>query len=83
MKPVRFKFYHNIFLLIISLFLMDQRSLFGMWFHEWAGLIVCLFYILHLLLNWSWIKEVTTKLFGKINTKVRVNYLMDLLLFIG
>jgi hypothetical protein len=83
MRLITFKFYHNFFLLIISLFLMDQRSLFGMWFHEWAGLVVCLFYILHMLLNWSWIKEVTKRLFGKVNVKAKLNYLMDLLLFVG
>jgi hypothetical protein len=83
MQLVKFKFYHNFFLLIISLFLMDQRSLFGMWFHEWAGLIVCLFYILHMILNWGWVKETTKRLFGKINARARLNYAMDLLLLVG
>lgn len=83
MQLVKFKFYHNIFLLVISLFLMDQRSLFGMWFHEWAGLIVCLFYILHMILNWGWIKESTKRLFGRMNGKARLNYIMNLLLLVG
>lgn len=83
MQLVKFKFYHNFFLLIISLFLMDQRSLFGMWFHEWAGLIVCLFYSLHMILNWGWVKETTKRFFGKINARARLNYAMDLLLLVG
>lgn len=83
MRSVKFKFIHNIFLLIAFLFLMDDKSFLGEWFHEIAGLVICIFYILHKALNWSWIKETTKKLFGKIPAKRRLNYIMDVLLLIG
>jgi hypothetical protein len=83
MQKVNFKFIHNIFLLVIFLFLMDAKSLFGLWFHEWAGLLICLFYILHNILNWNWIKESTKRLFGRLPAKVRLNYIMDVLLLVG
>jgi hypothetical protein len=83
MRKVHFKFIHNIFLTVILLFLMDAKSLFGLWFHEWAGLIICLFYILHMILNWNWIKESTKRLFGKLPGKVRLNYIMDVLVLAG
>ena len=83
MRKVHFKFIHNIFLMVIFLFLMDAKSLFGVWFHEWAGLIICLFYILHMALNWNWIKESTKRLFRKLPVKVRLNYMMDVLLLVG
>jgi hypothetical protein len=83
MRKVNFKFVHNIFIMIVFLFLMDAKSLFGLWFHEWAGLIICLFYILHMALNWNWIKESTKRLFAKLPSKVKLNYVMDVLLVIG
>lgn len=83
MGTVKFKFIHNIFLLIVFLFLMDDNSFMGITFHEIAGLCICLFYILHKALNWSWIKETTRRLFGKIPAKRRLNYIMDVLLLIG
>jgi hypothetical protein len=83
MRKVNFKFIHNIFILVVFLFLMDDKSFLGEWFHEWAGLCVCLFFILHKALNWNWIKESTKRLFGRIPGKVRLNYIMDFLLLIG
>jgi hypothetical protein len=83
MKKVQFKFIHNIFILVVLLFLMDENSFLGVWFHEWAGLLICLFYILHKALNWAWIKETTKRLFGRIPGKVRLNYILDILLLVG
>jgi hypothetical protein len=83
MRLANFKLTHNIFLLVIFLFLMDAKSLFGEWFHEWAGLLICLFFILHKALNWGWIKETTKRLSGNIPEKIRLNYIMDLLLLVG
>ena len=65
MKKVTFKFILNIFLFITFLFLMDEWSFMGIAFHEIAGLIICLFYILHKALNWQFIKETTFRLFRK------------------
>ena len=83
MKCVTFKFILNIFLFITFLFLMDEWSFLGITFHEIAGLIICLFYILHKALSWQFIKETTSKLFGKIPGRSRINYIIDVLLFIG
>ena len=83
MGITKFKFIHNLLILIVSLFLMDDNSFMGITFHEIAGLCICLFYILHKALNWTWIKETTKRLFGKISAKRRLNYIMDVLLLIG
>jgi hypothetical protein len=83
MKKVHFKFIQNIFIIVVTLILMDPKAYLGMWFHEWAGLLIALFYILHKILNWNWIKESSKRLFGKLPVKVRLNYILDLLLLIG
>ncbi len=83
MKKVTFKFILNIFLFITFLFLMDEWSFLGITFHEIAGLVICLFYILHKALNWKFIKETTLRMFGKCTARGRINYILDLLILIG
>ena len=67
----------------VFLLLMDPRSFYGLFFHEWAGLLVCLVFVLHLVLDWKFIKVVTVKFFGKLPTKTRINYTLDVLLLVG
>ena len=83
MKSSTFKFILNIFLFITFLFLMDEWSFLGITFHEIAGLVICLFYILHKALNWQFIKETTSRLFGRIPGRSRFNYIIDFLLLAG
>ena len=83
MKKVTFKFILNIFMFITFLFLMDEWSFFGIAFHEIAGLVICLFYILHMALNWQFIKKTTCGLFGRISGRSRINYILDVLILVG
>jgi hypothetical protein len=83
MKSVVFKFILNIVLAVSFVFLMDEWSFLGLTFHEMAGLVVCLFYILHILLNWAFVKEITLRFFSRTTAKCRLNYVLDVLLLVG
>lgn len=78
-----FKFFLSLCLTIVMLLLMDPRSFYGLGFHEWAGLIIGLFFIIHKLLNWSWIKKITITFFRRAPGRARLNYVLDLLLLAG
>jgi len=65
------------------LLLMDPGSFYGLAFHEWAGLIIGIFFILHKILNWGWIKKVTVGFFTKCPGWARLNYVLDVLLLAG
>ena len=78
-----FKFFLSFSLIIVMLLLMDPRSFYGLVFHEWAGLLIGLFFILHKIVNWSWIKKVTVNLFKKCSGRARFNYVLDVLLLAG
>jgi len=54
----------------------------GMTIHEWLGVAFGGSIIAHLLLNWSWIAQVTKRLFGKVQWSARLNYILNALLFI-
>ena len=78
-----YKFFLSLALTIVMLLLMDPRSFYGLAFHEWAGLIIGLFFILHKILNWGWIKKVTVGFFRKCPGRARLNYILDVLLLAG
>ena len=77
------KFILNLSLALVMILLMDPRSFYGLGFHEWAGLIIALFFILHKILNWGWIKKVTTCFFTSIPGRSRFNYILDIFLLTG
>jgi hypothetical protein len=79
----RLKFFLGLVLLIVILLLMDTRSIFNQPFHEWGGLIVGALFILHKLLNWSWIKKVTVLFFKGTTWRARLNYIIDVIMLIG
>lgn len=79
----KFKFFLSFVLTIVTLLLMDPRSFYGLPFHEWAGLIIGLFFILHKILNWGWIKKVTLFFFTKTTWRARLNYAIDIILLAG
>ncbi len=79
----KFKFILNFLLAVVMLLLMDPRSFYGLGFHEWAGLFIGLFFILHKALNWSWIKKVTVCFFKSSPGRARINYVLDVLLLAG
>ncbi len=78
-----FKFFLSLTITIAMLLLMDPRSFYGLAFHEWAGLIIGIFFILHKILNWGWIKESHGWVFREMPGRARFNYLLDVLLLAG
>jgi len=63
------------------LVVLDQR-LTGNAIHEWLAVAMAAVVIIHLLLNWKWIAEITRRLFRKIPWRSRVHYILDWLLYI-
>jgi hypothetical protein len=73
----------DIVLTVVFVLLMDPHSIGGLDIHEWAGLAICFFFIVHKAFNWAWIKAVSASFFGKVPPRVRLNYILDILLLIG
>ncbi len=83
MRMTRAKLSLTVLLTAAYLLLMDPRSFYGLVFHEWAGLIICVFFILHLVLDWKFVTGVTLRFFRKLPARTRVNYILDVLLLVG
>lgn len=54
----------------------------GIAIHEWLTLAAIAAILVHLLLSWQWIVEVTTRFFKSMPARTRINYLLNILLFI-
>ena len=82
MKKVHMKIFIDILMTIIFICL-TKIKITGMHRHEVLGIIVTLFVIVHLALNFSWVKAITLKIFDKnLNYKIRITYCINVLLAI-
>lgn len=53
----------------------------GIPIHEWLSLVFIPVFLLHLLMNWTWIKKTTLNFFGHLGGERRFNYIWDWLLY--
>jgi hypothetical protein len=75
------KLWLDVLIFIAFLITMDPRSS-GIAVHEWLSLAMVGTMIVHLLLNWDWIVQVSSRFLGKVGGQNRVNYIVNWLLFI-
>jgi len=69
---------------IFLIFLVVEAPRFsGLPGHEWLGIAIGAGALTHVLLHWSWIVEISRRFFGKAQTIARVNYVLNLLLFVA
>ena len=58
-----------------------STALTGLALHEWLGIAVGIFIIVHLLLGWQWIASITQRFFQSLPGVTRFEYVLDFLLF--
>lgn len=75
------KLWLDVVIFIAFLIAMDPRSS-GLAIHEWLTLSMMAVLVVHLLLSWDWITEITRRFLGKLGGQNRINYLLNWLLFI-
>jgi hypothetical protein len=82
-KPSKTKLLLDISTFTAFLIAMDPRNS-GIAVHEWLTIALAATVIIHLLLNWNWIVEVTKRIFakGKGLNGSRINYILNWALFI-
>ena len=60
---------------------MDPHSS-GIAVHEWLATSLIAALVVHLLLSWDWITQVTRRFLSRTNTQSRINYILNWFLFI-
>ncbi len=79
-NQTKIKLVIDVILFIAFLITMEPRSS-GIAIHEWLATSLLAVVMIHLLLNWDWIIQITRRFFGKTNNQARLNYLLNWLLF--
>lgn len=74
----------DVLMAVVFVLLFNKSAVAGMAFHEIAGLSIGVAFIIHIVLNLKWVKQVTLNLFSKkINFKTRLGYILDVLLLLS
>jgi cytochrome b len=72
----------DIALFLVFLVVYEAKAT-GETVHEWLGVGMVVFIILHMLLHWQWVVHITQRFFQKIKTEPRINYMLNVGLFIS
>jgi hypothetical protein len=78
----RTRFWLDLFLFVSFLIFM-QPALTGITVHEWFATATLLTFLLHVLSQWDWIIAVGRRFFQKFFHQSRLNFILDVLLFIS
>ncbi len=68
-------------LLLVSALLLASTRLTGLVVHEWLGLLVILPLLVHLLLNWVWLRTAFLGLLRRMSGEMRANVLINATFF--
>lgn len=71
----------DIGLVLVFLFLYEPHAT-GISLHEWLGMVIGSVLMAHLLLHWQWIAAVSKRFFGKTSGQARLNYVLNMALFV-
>lgn len=85
MKKINFiKMSLDVIMSVVFALLFNKMVFGGLKFHEIAGTAIGAAFIIHLGINWRWIKQVSLRIFSnKIAIKTRIGYIVDTLLLIA
>lgn len=79
-----FKIVLDIVMCVLLVLLYNKLAVTGLEFHEIAGIVIIVFFAVHIIVNFKWVKQVTLKFFtNKVNFRTRLSYVVNLLLFIS
>jgi hypothetical protein len=82
MKSLKTNFWLDLFIFAGFLVALQPRMT-GIAVHEWFTLAATATLIIHVILHWDWVVGVTKKFFSNFFHVSRLNYIVNLLLFVG
>ena len=69
--------------LVVGFLITMEEKLTGRTLHEWLGVALGVSLVVHLLLHWDWIVAITRRIFKKRPWSTRLNYILDMALFVA
>lgn len=81
MSKTKFQMFLDIGL-FASFFIVNMPQVTGIAIHEWLSFAFIPVILIHVVLNWKWIVNVTKRFIKKLQGELRFNYILDIALFI-
>jgi hypothetical protein len=81
LSQTKSKLWIDILIFVVFLVTMEP-GLSRLPIHEWLSLSMIVGMLVHLLINWDWIIEISRRFLGKLGGQTRINYILNWLLFI-
>ncbi|MDY0938605.1 DUF4405 domain-containing protein [Priestia megaterium] len=82
-KMMYVRFGLDLLMAVTFVLFFNKQVLGGLTFHEIAGLAIAVAFLIHVLLNWQWVKKVTVKLFDrKLPRRTKFGYFLNVMLLI-
>ena len=69
--------------ILLGFLIAFEPDVTGIEIHEWLGLTLFFTLLVHLVLHWQWVVKVTLRFFKKMSLNIRINYLVDFLIFLA
>lgn len=79
----RIKILVDVIITVTLVLLYNTHGALGLAFHEWAGILILVGFVVHVLLSWNWVVAVSKRLFGKTTARSRFSYVLDVVLLIA
>jgi hypothetical protein len=70
-------------IIAVAMLALISMHITGVAIHEWLGIAIVFLIVIHLLLSWDWIVATSHRFFRVIPHRVRINYLLNAMLFIA
>lgn len=81
-QKIWIKLFLDFVMLVVFLLLMWKNN-FGLVFHEIAGISIFGMFLVHIILNWGWVVNVSKKFFSlHLSTRLRISWLLNMALLI-
>lgn len=80
-NQTKLKLVIDIAIFIAFLIAMDPRSS-GIAVHEWLAVSALAAIVIHLLLSWDWVIQITKRFTSKMNGQTRINYILNWAMFV-
>jgi hypothetical protein len=79
-NQTKIKLLIDVVIFVVFLITMEPHSS-GISIHEWLATAALAALVVHLLLSWDWIVQITRRFLGRVSGLSRINYILNWLLF--
>ena len=79
-KTSKVRIYVDIFFFIFMILVLVPQTT-GIPIHEWASFLIIIPFLVHVIINWNWIRSNTAKFFKKKN-RSRFDYVLNWILYL-